>query len=582
VPHSVLGPVGVAEAHRMPFAAEGRPAMSIGSILGLSAFWWGSAVWLYAFVLLLVPSEVADIVSSQADPSLGGVGSTAPHDQKRHQMASQEGTALGLTLLAGALVSTVLSPLFGSCSDSATTSWGKRVPFILGGVACAILAGLGLLSARSVGGYASWFTVIQGAMAMAIAAFNGLVFEVIPTHQRGLASGIMGGSVAGGNMVGALLGLGYSALGRVTTHGLVYLLLGASALTTAVFSGEIQAQLARVPCCGTMLARCGGGRGKSLKEGYLPVSQGSDGNDSTEVDLAAPDQLNGGVSFRSDDDLTWDDEELGGGDISTWTETDSHQELGASPAHPVLDDTIDDVRGMAAIGQRRAVPDSVPSAVLRRSFRASKPAGATGFFSPFGDHDFRWAFGSRLMYQMGIYTVQTYLLYYIRDAITLPPGVTAQAALSFVMLPLLCCALLSPVIAGWISDANGGAKKSLLIVAGSLMIVVTTALAFTRSWALLPWLGTVFGAGFGTFNALDFALAMDVLPGHGEAAAKDLGLWNLALAVPMCLAAPIAGVLLDHFNSGENSSLGFTVLFAVASVYLAVGVLSVLRVKRVK
>jgi hypothetical protein len=47
---------------------------------------------------------------------------------------------------------------------------------------------------------------------------------------------------------------------------------------------------------------------------------------------------------------------------------------------------------------------------------------------PFQNHDFLWVFVSRLLVQMGIYTVQEYLLYFLGYAVDLPPGMTAEQA----------------------------------------------------------------------------------------------------------------------------------------------------------
>jgi len=248
---------------------------------------------------------------------------------------------------------------------------------------------------------------------------------------------------------------------------------------------------------------------------------------------------------------------------------------------PSLDETADDPLALGALGPAPARGGPAGG--------AAKPAAAVGhlaslaeFLAPFRDHDFRWAFLSRLSYQQAVYTVQTYLLYYIRDAVELPKGLEPHAALSFVMLPLLCCALLSPLVTGFVSDASGGKKRGLLVGAGVVMIVATTAMALTRSWALLPWLGAAFGAGYGAFNALDFALAMDVLPGGDSSAAKDLGLWNLALAIPMCLAAPVGGILLDRVNRDWGHHAGYSVLFGMAAMYLVMGVAALSRVKRLR
>jgi hypothetical protein len=48
--------------------------------------------------------------------------------------------------------------------------------------------------------------------------------------------------------------------------------------------------------------------------------------------------------------------------------------------------------------------------------------------SPFANHDFRWVFISRLLVQMGIYTVQEYLLYYVEYAVETPEGLSPEAA----------------------------------------------------------------------------------------------------------------------------------------------------------
>lgn len=212
---------------------------------------------------------------------------------------------------------------------------------------------------------------------------------------------------------------------------------------------------------------------------------------------------------------------------------------------------------------------------------AAKTESLREFFRAFEDHDFRWVFISRLLIQMGIYTVQEYLLFYIKFAVNLPEGIDPHSALSAMMLPLLFMALVAPLVAGWISDWTGGQRKHLLYGAGFVMIAMCAALAFNRSWEMLPALGGVFGMAYGTFNSIDFALALDVLPAEDDAA-RDLGLWNLALAIPMCVAAPVAGVLLDWANGSFGGTAGYTLLFLMAAAYLAAGVLSVRKLKHVK
>ncbi|KAA0161903.1 hypothetical protein FNF28_04900 [Cafeteria roenbergensis] len=249
----------------------GRERLGTAHVLGLTAFGIGAAVWLYAFVLLIVPSEIADIVSAR------GVGEAAAHAKQRPHSASDQGTSLGLALLVGALVSVGSSPLLGSISDRARTPCGRRVPFVLGGVAGAALASVGLYRSATFWSYTAWFAVMQACLAMAMTAFNGLIYERVPAGQRGMASGVMGGSVAAGNMLGALLGAVYAATGRLATFALVFALVALSALTTALFSGDVDAYVAAVPLVGRALLALRDGDAAGLAHGSRGGPGGSRG-----------------------------------------------------------------------------------------------------------------------------------------------------------------------------------------------------------------------------------------------------------------------------------------------------------------
>ena len=112
------------------------------------------------------------------------------------------------------------------------------------------------------------------------------------------------------------------------------------------------------------------------------------------------------------------------------------------------------------------------------------------------------------------------------------------------------------------------------------MTSICLVFAFQRQWDLSPWLGAIFGLGYGALLSIDYALALDAAPSEDEAA-KDLGVWNLALVLPLTVAAPVGGWLLDHFNTmyqqvwvepcfaGIGSSCnGYVVLFILSGLYL--------------
>jgi hypothetical protein len=75
--------------------------------------------------------------------------------------------------------------------------------------------------------------------------------------------------------------------------------------------------------------------------------------------------------------------------------------------------------------------------------------------------------------------------------------------------------------------------------------------------------------------AVDLALVADVLPDTDDTA-KDLGVLNIAGALPSSIAPAIAPVIL------AISSGSYGVLYAVAGVCAIIGAVAILPVKRVR
>ena len=83
------------------------------------------------------------------------------------------------------------------------------------------------------------------------------------------------------------------------------------------------------------------------------------------------------------------------------------------------------------------------------------------------------------------------------------------------------------------------------------------------------------GVGFGMYMAVDLALVVDVLP-DGDSAAKDLGVLNIAGALPFAIAPAVAPVVLA---AGGGS---YPILYAVAAGCAVVGALAILPIRRVR
>jgi MFS family permease len=83
------------------------------------------------------------------------------------------------------------------------------------------------------------------------------------------------------------------------------------------------------------------------------------------------------------------------------------------------------------------------------------------------------------------------------------------------------------------------------------------------------------GLGFGVYVAVDLALAVDVLPDKDNAA-KDLGVFNIAGALPFSVAPGVAPAILAI---GGGS---YGVLYAVAGVCAIIGAVAIVPVKGVR
>ena len=83
------------------------------------------------------------------------------------------------------------------------------------------------------------------------------------------------------------------------------------------------------------------------------------------------------------------------------------------------------------------------------------------------------------------------------------------------------------------------------------------------------------GVGFGMYMAVDLALVVDVLP-DGGSVAKDLGVLNIAGALPFAIAPAVAPVVLAV---GGGS---YSVLYAVAAGCAVVGAFAILPIRRVR
>ncbi len=180
---------------------------------------------------------------------------------------------------------------------------------------------------------------------------------------------------------------------------------------------------------------------------------------------------------------------------------------------------------------------------------------------------------SRFLILVGIYAVQSFAQYYIRDWLRIPnPAEVTGNLLGAIGLALT--ALVFP--AGWLSDRLG--RLRLNVMAGALAALGIFLLIFARSVTSVYVFAAIIGAATGMFVSVNWALATDLIP--REEAGKYLGLSNLATAGAGATSR-LGGPLIDAVNAlRPGAYLGYPVLFLLASASTLLGTLLIRRIHR--
>jgi len=356
-------------------------------------------------------------------------------------------TSLALVLFGGALVSTVLNPVWGAFSDRTVLRIGRRLPWVLGGLVGGVVAMLVLSQAQSILVMALGWALAQGALNAMLAAITATVPDQVPSRQRGA----VGGWLAIAQTVGVVAGSGIAdATGSIAAGYL------ATAAVLVVLS---------LPYC----------------------------FDSRDIPLSPED--------REPFDLG------------------------------------------------RFV----------RSF----------WVSPRQHPDFAWAWITRFLMNLGNALVILYLLYYLQERIDLTDD-EAEHGVLLLTAAYGLCTVLTAVVGGIWSDRLGR-RKVFVIASGLVAAAALLLLAFVTTWVGAFVGAVILGIGFGIYTAVDFAMITQVLPSAGDRA-KDLGVINIANALPQVLAPGIAAIVL-------GIGFGYSTLYVLAAGVSVLGSVLVVNIK---
>jgi len=220
----------------------------------------------------------------------------------------------------------------------------------------------------------------------------------------------------------------------------------------------------------------------------------------------------------------------------------------------------------ATMKDRRLTPAERPRWSVREFL-------TTFYLDPRRHHDFAWAFASRFLFVLAYAFLVTYQAYYLLSRFRSAEGNVAREVFlgTLVQSALVVGASL---VAGRVSDRSGRRKVFVLaaaIVYGAALFVIAAAADF-NGFLVGMALG---GLGYGVYLAVDLALVADVLPDR-RTAAKNLGVFNIAGALPFSIAPAIAAGVLAV--TGGN----YAVLYTVAGGCAVLAAAAILPVRRVR
>jgi len=198
---------------------------------------------------------------------------------------------------------------------------------------------------------------------------------------------------------------------------------------------------------------------------------------------------------------------------------------------------------------------------------------ATFYVDPRKSPDFAWAFASRFLLVLAYAFLVTYQAYYLLNKLgSAESDVPQQIFLGALVQSVLV--VVASLVGGRLSDWTGRRKVFVLvasIVYGFALFVLAAA---TDVNGFLVGMA-ISGLGFGVYFAVDLALVTQVLPDHDNAA-KDLGVFNIAGALPFTIAPALAPAVLA---AGGGS---YAVLYTVAGLCAVAGAFAILPVRGVR
>lgn len=194
------------------------------------------------------------------------------------------------------------------------------------------------------------------------------------------------------------------------------------------------------------------------------------------------------------------------------------------------------------------------------------------WINPAKHPDFAWAFASRFMVFTAVALLTTYKTYFLTDRL----GFTTEQAtgiLAWTMFVLGVGVVLGSTVCGWWSDRI---QRRKVFISGASVLFALGMLVIAFSHSVTGFLVgvAIAGVGYGVYLGVDYALVAAVLPNSDTEAAKGMGVFNIANALPQT-TGPMLAPLFLAIGGGGN----YTALYIGAAAFCAVGAIVIRFIK---
>jgi MFS family permease len=426
-------------------------------------------------------------------------------------------TALGELRTAGLIIAMLVQPAMGLLSDRCTSRFGRRRPFIVVGV---LLDLLFLTFLALVSGYWALFAailLIQFSANISHGALQGLIPDLVPQAQRGIASAAKAvlelmPLVLLGFTIAPLVGAGRFQL-SVLVAGLLLL---TTMLLTVLSVRETPLQTKPdTPLAPTMIRVLGmlGGIVAGATAGVL-----------------AGGALGGLVG------------------LVVWLVANQRAGMQFGVA----------IGGIVAMAV--AVVAGVWAGTMVTVGKAVRRYPS-----------YTWWVVNRLMFMAAVTSIQTFAPFFLMYAFDIDRE-RAAAMTGTLMTVVGIFTLLSALPGGWLADRLGPKR---LVAGGGLIAALGTAVLLGTIWVpnltLIYVGGCILGLAAGLFMTTNWALGTRLVP--PEEAGRYLGISNLAGAGAGMIGSGIGGPIADYLN-GTMPGLGYFSIFAGYGILFLLSIVS--------